>query len=77
MARAQNWMPLLRSVDPIPGDPSAVSAAARRYRQAAQDIERAHASLNRLSYQSKGEAVKKIQERAREIATEVKKAQGR
>lgn len=76
-SRPTDWSALGYSSDPIPGDPSVVSAAAKRYRDIAETISRAHRSLQSISYRSQGHTAQELRNRAEELAVEVNKAHSR
>ena len=76
-ARPTDWSPLDCPNDPVSGDPDAVREAARQYSSTAEAIKTAQTSLTNLSYQSRGQAVAELQNKARELAGQVGQAYSR
>lgn len=76
-ARPTDWSPLDCPCDPVIGDPDAVREAARQYSSTAEAIKTAQTSLTNISYQSRGQAVAELQNKARELAGQVGQAYSR
>ncbi|MFW0161178.1 MULTISPECIES: putative T7SS-secreted protein [Actinomyces] len=76
-ARPSDWSPLGQQKDPIPGDPLGVQAAARQYTETVEAIKTAQSSLQSISYESHGEAVAKLQSKAKHLVEQIGQAQSR
>lgn len=78
MSRPTDWSPAGYDQDPVPGDPLAVSAAARRYRETATGINTAVMNLRRLDGSSLvSQAFKVAFERIRDVADKLESTESR
>lgn len=80
MSRPTDWSPLLISSDPVPGDPTIVSAFATRYSDVADAIKLAATKLNAIADHHDDEISKYVdtfRDKAKEVASDISRAHER